>query len=52
MNEKLTWTEIDDIVCDIEDLRYNSEKASEVAVRVKELFKRVKDIEVENGMER
>lgn len=39
-NTGITWTEIDDVVCDIEDLRHNPEKASEVAVMVKELFKR------------
>jgi hypothetical protein len=31
-------TAIDDITCDIEDLRFNSEKSSEVAIKNKELL--------------
>jgi len=40
---QITWTEIDDVVCDIEDLRFNPEKASEVANKVKLLFAELMD---------
>jgi len=34
-------TEIDDITCDIEDLRFNPEKSSDVAIKNKELLFRL-----------
>ncbi|MHA1873553.1 MAG: hypothetical protein ACTSVB_05510 [Candidatus Heimdallarchaeaceae archaeon] len=37
----VTWTEIDDLTCDIEDLRFEPEKASEVAIRFKEMAIRI-----------
>ena len=33
----VTWTEIDDFTCDIEDLHWHPENASEVASRFKDL---------------
>lgn len=43
----VTWTEIDDLTCDIEDLRYNPNKASEVAVQFKQMAKRIKEERIE-----
>ena len=41
----MNQTEIDDLTCDIEDLRYNPEKASEVANNFKiGIYKIVKDL--------
>lgn len=37
----VTWTEVDDLTCDIEDLRENPEKASEVANNFKDMAIRI-----------
>lgn len=43
----VTWTEIDDLTCDIEDLQWEPNKASEVAVRFKQMAKRINEEGIE-----